>query len=501
MTQLLGWIAVLGPLLAPQQAVSREEIWETAYRNSVRIGSIRTLLEPLEGKGLRATADMRLTFRRSSALVQVRMEQGTEESTEGKVTRVFMRQYQGDAVQVNLNGQLDADGRMAVDIDHGRSRRRLPWNEDVVSLNRRDGQFISRQPKPGDEWSQQIYEPIVNTVVSYHVRVKEPEEVPVSQSTAAAGSRRTLLRVELKPDLLVTGSGSLQLPTQVVWLDSTFVPVRRQIEMDGLGTILLVRSSRAEATAPINPASLPDINSLSLIPLARKIDRAYTTRQALYRITVRDDPSAVTALVQDEHQEIKALSPSTLELRVHPVKGLIQEEGTVTGGQEFLAPNYYINSDHARILSTAHEIVAEESDPWRKALRIERWVKSQMTVDSRAPLEPAGKILASRRGDCRHYAFLTTALCRAENIPARTAIGLIYTDKNNQGPAFGFHMWTEVLIQGHWRGLDATLGLGGVSATHLKVTHHSWTGTSSLTPLIPVNRVLGKLKMEVIQVE
>jgi hypothetical protein len=102
------------------------------------------------------------------------------------------------------------------------------------------------------------------------------------------------------------------------------------------------------------------------------------------------------------------------------------------------------------------------------------------------------------RGDCRHHALLTAALCRAAGLPARTAIGLLYV--YNGGPKLGFHMWAEVCVDGQWLGLDSTLGKGGVSATHVKITHHSWHEVGSLTPLLPVARVMGKLRVEVLSV-
>jgi transglutaminase-like putative cysteine protease len=62
-------------------------------------------------------------------------------------------------------------------------------------------------------------------------------------------------------------------------------------------------------------------------------------------------------------------------------------------------------------------------------------------------------------------------------------------------------MWTEVWIDGQWLGLDGTLGLGTVSAAHLKIADHSWHDTSSLTPLLPVNRILGKISIAVLRTE
>ena len=88
-------------------------------------------------------------------------------------------------------------------------------------------------------------------------------------------------------------------------------------------------------------------------------------------------------------------------------------------------------------------------------------------------------------------------MCRAAGVPSRTAVGLLYVDHQQKGPVMGFHMWAEAYVDGHWRPIDATLGRGYVGATHLKISDQSWHDVQSLTPLLPVYRVLGKLNLQV----
>src|SRR4029077_11471295 len=111
----------------------------------------------------------------------------------------------------------------------------------------------------------------------------------------------------------------------------------------------------------------------------------------------------------------------------------------------------------------------------------------------------ADHVARTLEGDCTEHAVLTAAMCRAAGVPSRTALGLIYVD-SNRGPALGFHMWTEVWVDGQWLPIDATLGRGFVGATHLKISDHSWHDTTTLTPLLPVVRVVGKVAIEVVRV-
>ncbi len=145
----------------------------------------------------------------------------------------------------------------------------------------------------------------------------------------------------------------------------------------------------------------------------------------------------------------------------------------------------------------ARDAVGKETDAWRKAQKIEKWVHESMTGSSAVGFACASQIATDKKGDCRQHAMLTAAMCRAAGVPSRTALGLVYVPDAEMG----FHMWTEVWVKGQWLGIDATLGKGGVGPGHLKISDHSWADTQTLAPLLPVTRVMGKLKIEVMKIE
>jgi hypothetical protein len=483
--------------LAARTEEKVEETWETAHVEGARVGWHHLTTEAIDRDGerrLRTVSDLDLTFRRNQASVQLRMEQGDETTPEGKVLAVLMRQYTGRGLHLQLAGALESDGRMHVLIDNGRIDRRLRWPEDVLGLQAREQFFTKRKTAPGDRLVWTAYDPIVNTVVNLQVQVRDKEEVSV------AGQRQRLLRVDIVPEKIEVPGQSVQLPTVVWWLDDASRPVRRQTELTGLGQVVLTRSTKEAATAALGTtAALPDVNLRNLIPLNRALPRPRETRSAVYRITLRDDPDPATAFVQDEHQESRVVpGEKALELSVHPVRPSAQPGKVEVAGEEYRKPSHFISSEDERVKALAAQAVGNERDPWRKAVRIEGWIKQNLRVDQAAALVPASQIARDPRGDCRHAALLGAALCRAEGIPARTALGLLYVERN-QRPALGFHMWVEVWHDGHWLGLDGTLGLGSVGADHLKVSDHSWHETASLTPLLPLYRVLGKASVDLVR--
>jgi hypothetical protein len=482
-----------------------EEIWESAQIDGVKVGTVHTTIQSVDGdagKRLRTMVALDLTFKRHNATVQLRMDRGDEETPDGAIVAVFMRQYQGQDKKLDLSGALE-DGRMHVQIDGGRIDRRLRWGDDVVGVYRLEHFFQDRKPKPGDHFSFPTYQPTLNAVVPMQVIVKDAEDVPV------ADGRMSLLRVELRPDNIEGSGVSVQLPPEIWWLDGDFVPVRRQIELEGLGSLILARTTRDLATAA-SAGKLPDLNQKNLIPLNRTIPHPHTTRSAVYRIMLRDDPAPDTAFAHDGHQDVASVQGGILELHVHPVHaGAASAAGARSGDHapaadgapaEFLESSHFIDCDDAAVKEVAQKAVGVETDLWKRAIRIERWVKQNMRPDDGVPMGPASQAARDLRGDCRLYALLTAAMCRAEGVPSRMAVGLIYVEKTGK-PYFGFHMWTEVSINGKWLGLDGTLGEGSVGAAHIKVADHSWHDVESLTPLAPVGRILGKTTIEVVSLE
>jgi transglutaminase-like putative cysteine protease len=93
---------------------------------------------------------------------------------------------------------------------------------------------------------------------------------------------------------------------------------------------------------------------------------------------------------------------------------------------------------------------------------------------------------------------LLCALLRAGGVPARVASGLVYADGMlGEQAIFGWHMWTQALIDGKWVDFDATLPNRYDAA-------HVLTGTSSLadgagsSDLAAVMMLIGNLEIEIL---
>ena len=145
-------------------------------------------------------------------------------------------------------------------------------------------------------------------------------------------------------------------------------------------------------------------------------------------------------------------------------------------------------------MALARQAVGDAVDPWDKAVRIERWVATNMKNKNFATaFAPASEVARNLSGDCTEHGVLTAALCRAVGIPARVAIGLVYVDHLG---GFGFHLWNEVYVNRRWVAIDAAFDQTEVDAVHLKLSDTSLAGVSPYEAFLPVVRVMNKLTLE-----
>lgn len=158
---------------------------------------------------------------------------------------------------------------------------------------------------------------------------------------------------------------------------------------------------------------------------------------------------------------------------------------------EALRADSFVQSDHPRIRRQAEEIVAEETDPWRRALRIHEWVYTRLEKEAVVSIPSAIEVLENRRGDCNEHTVLFTALARAVGLPTRMGIGVVWSGELE---GFYYHAWPEVYLDGRWIWMDPTLDQPLADATHLKLLNG---GIESWPQLLPY---LGRLQIEVLDI-
>ena len=224
---------------------------------------------------------------------------------------------------------------------------------------------------------------------------------------------------------------------------------------------------------------IADWFSLRRVPDAAAIApwrAAPTVGKAPLRIPIDqplDAAAGLTHLVLRVHAEREltaaawpALRPDALGHLTLAVGGEAPQAVRPAGRGAFVAATVAHPAGDAEVRRLAAAAIRDAGAEHAQAEALTRFVSGFITYTEDDGRQSVTQTLATRRGDCTAYADLLTTLARAVGLPARTVTGLAYAEG-----AFATHNWTEIGIDGVWRGFDPTWGKVRLDAAHIPFPH------------------------------
>jgi transglutaminase-like putative cysteine protease len=137
---------------------------------------------------------------------------------------------------------------------------------------------------------------------------------------------------------------------------------------------------------------------------------------------------------------------------------------TQPADRRYATPSAFVDSNNPSILGMVESLVLPGMTDAQKAKAIYDWVTRNIAYDVAEYLsgveEPAhaSQTLQLKYGTCRDYAILVAALGRAAGLQSKVVFGYATPVR-----APIMHAWNEILVDGEWISLDATLGAGYVT--------------------------------------
>ncbi len=480
------------PAAAPRKQPDFEEEWNAVYIGNVRVGYVRssTTRKEQDGRKLIITdQEMAVSFSRLGQKSKMRATVQMTETAEGDLLEFTYELLNPPAATLRRTGRVEGDLLIVETETAGtKTPTEFPREQTVKSSGYRERQFREDPLKPGEKRTYKSYSPEFNAVSTTTLVAGKLENVKLLD-----GKARKLLGVKVS-ESVAPGIVSEE------YIDESGKVLMTSTPILGL-TQVTYKVSKDEALKSLSGDEI-DLALASFIK-TRAIDHPRETRRVVYRIKIAgEDPGA--SLTAGPTQKIARVDAHTIDLTVEAPSP--PENGGSAGddrpGKQFLEPNAYVQSDDALVRKLAAEAVGDESDPWKSAQLMERWVQKNVRKKHFSTLlASAAEVAKDLSGDCTEHAVLLAAMCRARRIPSRVAIGLVYAPDVS---GFFGHMWTEVYIHGRWTPLDATVGKGHVAADHIKFADSAFAegGESSpITAFVPMASVLGKMKIEVREVE
>ncbi len=231
-------------------------------------------------------------------------------------------------------------------------------------------------------------------------------------------------------------------------LEATYIQLDqrlRPVTMTLSGLFQLEHASREQALAPRTALQAASY----FVPTDRRLHNHTEIRSLALEVTGAAGAAELWPALSDDnvlHRQAGAVSSSSLlgdelsETRDHPVTD-------------------------QRVRAMARRATADTQSAGEQVDALVRFVHDYIRYDEDGRGRHVLELLDTPSGDCSEYADLLTTLARSLNIPSRTVFGLAYAD--SLPPAFRFHAWNEVRVDGEWRVVDPTWNQLQTDATHI----------------------------------
>ena len=125
----------------------------------------------------------------------------------------------------------------------------------------------------------------------------------------------------------------------------------------------------------------------------------------------------------------------------------------------FNQPELHIESENPQIVALASRLSQRQGTVCQKVRAFYEYIGNTLVYTYNGANWGAQAALGPMGADCTEYSDLLVALSRAQGIPARYFVGLLYLDKETDALASTEHSWPDVYVPSvGWVALDPTLG-------------------------------------------
>jgi transglutaminase-like putative cysteine protease len=492
LTLAISGCADLQPPAGPQHPPAETTVWDVIHVHRQPVGhQALTLRRANEGDELirdaRATAVLNL--QRFGQATRQQMELTSRESADGQLMSLGASVQSGGG-QVETHGRRQGNQLLLEIRSAGKAvERSITLPTHCGGYFAVEWSLLNEPMQPGEQRQLHAVVPVLDQVAQITLVARSREPVDL------LGETRELLRIDQQ--VLLPGGETIE---SVAWVTDDGQVLKTS--MSGLQQVSY-RVSREAALAASQEGTF-DLGRFSTVRMSEPLRVTANTRRIRYRVRLaHDDPAEYFPNLPG--QQVVSIDARTAEVTVSAVgpRDLTTSTDTPPDASD-RSPSPMIQSDDARIRQMAEQIEQPAAGPWSRALAAERFVHEAIsTKNLGTAFASAAEVAVSREGDCTEHAVLLAALCRAQGIPARVRVGLVYTPAE-QG--FAFHMWNEVWIENEgennqtngWMALDATAGQGGTGPTYLVLGRTNLASGDGMTAMLPVVEVMGQLAIEVV---
>lgn len=375
-------------------------------------------------------------------------------------------------------------------------------DEIQITVVQGDRTSTSQQPAPKIPWlTPSAAEELIAIrasagakEISWHTMLPDMGTKPVRQTMIRLSDEQ----LKVRGRVMTVSKWGVQiegLPVAMnTWLSSDWRPVMTAMQAP-FGELRATLCSREEALAG-SQTDAPELFMSLFVKPVGELSLPASATSAVMRVSTADGSPLM--LPTEGAQSVKQTPDGSLELVVQldgrqPLEGDVPEACTSSSAM--------IAADDEVVLELVRKATADLPADASAAQRAEAarafvngWIHRKGLATAFAS---ASETARTRKGDCSEHAVLLSAMLRSMKIPSRVASGLVWVDG---AEAFGWHMWTQGVIDGAWIDFDATLP-SRYSVGHILVATSNLEDGDGQRELLSLLGLLGNLNIEIVRVD
>lgn len=446
----------------------KREEWLGVYLNGSKLGYAVNTTQPMAA-GYRVAVRSHIILPVQGEMRAVDLDSSADIDSAHHL-RTFDARMRSDLQDLHVQGKTEP-GKLALTIETGgtKSTRTVPLSKPIV-IPDAITQVLARQGKlrPNTLHKFEIFDPMSLAPGEATIAIKGMEKVAGVEKPVDA----------LRAEIVYKGFHT------TAWLTPEGDTLKEESSMG----LTMVRQTREAAmqSAPISPSAdlIMQVAIPTNIPIrhprSTRLLRADLTGVDFENLTLATDNQKVEN-TETGQVEIRAEEPDPDQAPTLPVRA--------PGMAPYLAADAFVQSDAPAIKAAAKEAAGGETNSWKAAVAINKWVNHALKKSPTISVPSALDVLRTREGDCNEHTTLFVALARAQGIPAEICAGIVYVNDS-----FFYHAWPRVWV-GRWVSMDPTFGQDVADATHIELVH------GGLDRQAEIMRLVGRLHVRVISFE
>lgn len=453
--------------------------WFAVHMGKTRVGHMHSTVHR-DGKRITTKVDLALTILRGDARLRIEMDQEIREFLDGTPVG-FSHTLNMGTVPIKTVGRI-RDGVLTLrDEQFGKkTTREYPFD---MSARLAWGIYLEQFKhgfKPGTKYDVKCYDASLWPDAPFITRVEVmgKEDIDLEGRTFRATKVKQAVQLDKpgKPGASQPsggmGAAALQALggelTTTAWVDDDGQILRMDTSLGGMFDIRMSRTSKASATAEVDQPI--ELFLSTFISVTQKVRP--TAKSLTFKLQMKDNeplPDLPNTDMQSFHRINK--HAGTLAVRRIDWKKLKGKPiPAAAGGKDdvFLKATLTADCNHPKIRELAAKAAAGAKDAADLAGKLRRFVSEYVTdKNMNVGFATASEVVESREGDCSEHAVFLAAICRAAGLPARGVAGIVMIPGSRNPAQFGYHMWTQVRIDGRWVDIDAALEQTDCDPTHI----------------------------------